>query len=115
MKHFVLATGLALMAAPLAAADMATGEQIMAAVSGNTIEGGMSDGTAYAEFYDPDGTIKAVDYTGGWSIKDDMMCFDYGEGPGCWSVVIDGDMVTWMNEGAEEGTGTLMQGNPKGF
>jgi len=75
----------------------------------------MSDGTAYAEFYDADGTIKAADYTAEWSIDGDQMCFDYGEGPGCWGVVIDGDMVTWMNEGAAEGTGTITSGNSNGF
>lgn len=115
MKHFALAAVVALIAAPALAADLASGDEISAAVTGNTITGGMSDGTAYAEFYDADGTIKADGYTGAWSIEGDAMCFDYGEGKGCWGVAIDGDMVTWMNEGASEGTGTITSGNSNEF
>tara|TARA_R110002072_G_scaffold259221_1_gene417835 strand:- start:60 stop:410 length:351 start_codon:yes stop_codon:yes gene_type:complete len=115
MKLIAIAAGVMLMAAPLAAADMASGAQIKAAVSGNTVQGGMTDGTAYTEFYDPDGTIKAVDYSADWSIDGDKMCFDYGEGGECWNVVIDGDTVTWMNDGVSEGTGTILPGNPNNF
>lgn len=115
MKLSVITASVILMASPLAAANLATGDQIMAALSGNTVQGGMSDGTAYTEFYDADGTIKAVDYSAEWSVEGDTMCFDYGEGATCWGVAIDGDMVTWMNDGAAEGTGTIVPGNPNNF
>jgi len=115
MKNFVFAAISMLVAAPVLAADLATGDEIRAAVAGNTISGGMSDGTAYAEFYEPDGTIKAADYTGEWSVTDNAMCFDYGEGATCWGVVIDGEMVTWMQDGMSEGTGTIASGNVNGF
>jgi len=115
MRMFVLAAAAAFVASPLMAADLATGDEIRAAVIGNTVSGGMADGTAYAEFYDADGAIKADGYTGEWSIVGDEMCFDYGEGPGCWGLVIDGEMVTWMNDGEAEGTGTIAVGNVNDF
>ncbi len=102
--------------APLAAEELAPGEAIMAAISGNTVQGSMDASGAYTEVYDVDGTIKAADYTGAWSIEGDTMCFDYGEAPvECWSVGIDGDQITWAMEGKASGSGTLLEGNPNNF
>lgn len=115
MKHFVLATALAVIAPSFAAAELASGDEIMSVISGNTVQGGMADGSAYTEFYDADGTIKGASYTGTWTVEADTMCFDYGEGQTCWGVAIGGDMVTWMNGGAAEGTGTVVSGKPNGF
>jgi len=94
---------------------MASSGDIRAALEGNTLSGGMADGAAYSEFYDADGTIKAADYTGHWGLVGDKMCFDYGEGVGCWNVKIDGDQVTWMNGETAEGTGTIAEGNPNAY
>jgi hypothetical protein len=110
------ATGfVAAMAVPAMASSLATSDEIKAAIIGNTVEGGMSDGAAYAEYYSEDGAIKADGYTGTWSLDGNDMCFDYGEGPACWSVSIDGDKVAWMNGDTEEGTGTIKAGNPNEF
>lgn len=107
---------LCLMAVPAYAQDMATGEQITAAISGNTVIGSMSATGAYTEFYAADGTIRAADYTGKWSVEADTMCFSYGEDPAtCWGVQIAGDQVTWIVNGAAEGTGTIQPGNPNGW
>lgn len=115
MKTFAFATVISLLALPLAAAELASGDAIMAAISGNTVQGSMADGSAYTEFYEDGGTIRGVDYTGAWSVEGDQMCFDYGEGKGCWGVAIDGDSVTWMNGDAADGTGTIVPGNPNSF
>ncbi|MBZ8119229.1 hypothetical protein KUD11_11300 [Roseovarius sp. LXJ103] len=115
MKNGLMAMALTLVAAPAWAHDAATGEEIMAAISGNTVQGSMVESGAYTEFYDADGTIKGADYTGTWSVENDQMCFAYGEAPACWSVHIEGDMVTWINDGNEDGTGTLVPGNPNEF
>ena len=115
MKHFTWAAALVFVASPLAAAELASGDQIMSTISGNTVQGSMADGSAYTEFYDADGTIKGADYTGKWTVEADTMCFDYGEGQNCWGVAMDGDMVTWMNGDAADGTGTVVSGNPNGF
>lgn len=115
MKKLVLAATAALISTPLLAADMATGDEILAAVSGNTVSGAMADGVVYAEFYAEDGTILADDYTGEWSVIGDEMCFDYGEGTSCWGLAIDGDTITWMNDGVAEGTGTIAVGNINDF
>lgn len=101
---------------PAAAQDAATGEAIRAAISGNTVQGTMSDASAYTEFYAADGMIKGKDYTGAWTIEADTMCFAYGTDPAtCYGVRITGDLVTWLAAGVDAGTGTLQPGNPNGF
>ncbi|MEM7074240.1 MAG: hypothetical protein AAGA28_15410 [Pseudomonadota bacterium] len=115
MKHFVCAAALSLIAAPVLAADTASGDEIRAALSGNTVQGGMTDGSAYTEFYEDGGAIKAEGYGGTWGVEGDQMCFDYGEGKGCWDVRLDGDQVTWVKDGADDGSGTILDGNPSDF
>jgi hypothetical protein len=113
----ILPVILALTLTPLAAAaqDLATGAEISAAISGNTVQGSMSASGAYTEFYAADGAIKADGYTGTWTVEGDAMCFDYGEGKDCWGVRIDGEAVTWVKDGADGGTGTIVTGNPNNF
>ncbi len=78
--------------------------------------GSMAASGAYTEFYAPDGTIRAADYAGAWSISQDAMCFSYGgAAPTCWRVRLDGDTVTWLADGTVEGTGTILSGNPNGW
>ena len=115
MKQLLIASAFALITAPAYASTMATAEDIMSGVIGNTVQGDMSSGEAYTEFYTADGEIKAAGYTGTWSIEGDAMCFDYGEGAYCLSVQLDGDKLTWLSDGETAGTGTIMQGNPKNF
>jgi hypothetical protein len=112
----LLATALAaLIALPAAAQTPATAEAIRATIIGNTVQGGMSDGTAYTEFYATDGTIRGKDYTGAWTLEGDRMCFAYGEAPTCFGVAIAGDQVTWLGEAGPAGTGTVVAGNPNGY
>ncbi|GLS85677.1 hypothetical protein GCM10010873_06500 [Cypionkella aquatica] len=107
---------LLLLASPAVAADLATGDAIRAAISGNTVSGSMSASGAYGEFYAADGTIRAADYTGTWAVKGDKMCFTYGQDPeNCWSVAITGSHVVWMSETGEEGHGSIKPGNPGGW
>ncbi|MFK7938300.1 MAG: hypothetical protein AB8B82_02905 [Roseovarius sp.] len=112
---FAAAASLILATPVLADGHMATAEQIKAAIPGNTVEGGMSDGAAYSEFYQADGAIKASGYGGYWGLVGNKMCFDYGEGVGCWNIKIEGDKVTWMNGDTAEGTGTIQSGNPNSY
>ncbi|AWB48899.1 hypothetical protein HYN69_10670 [Gemmobacter aquarius] len=106
---------LAFAALPVSAQTFATGDQIKAAIAGNTVQGNMLASGAYTEFYQADGVIKGADYTAKWSVNGDEMCFDYGEGASCWSVQIKGDAVTWIKDGVEDGTGTLVAGNPNKY
>lgn len=110
----VLATAVLLPFAALAETP-ATADAIRATIIGNTVQGGMSDGTAYTEFYAIDGTIKGKDYTGLWTLDGDRMCFAYGEAPTCFGVVIAGDQVTWVGETGPAGTGTVVAGNPNNY
>ncbi|WP_135505398.1 hypothetical protein [Roseovarius aestuariivivens] len=116
MKVTRLAMPFALLATPLWAAELATGAQIADTITGNTVQGSMDSSGAYTEFYQSDGTIRAESYTGAWSIEGDTMCFDYGEGPAeCWGLKIDGETVTWIKDGEDLGTGTVLPGNPNGY
>ena len=114
MRLTVLALALTL---PLAAQaqELATGADITAAISGNTVQGSMTASGAYTEFYAADGTIRGDGYTGTWTVEGDAMCFDYGEGKDCWNVRIDGEAVTWVQDGADGGTGTIVAENPNNF
>lgn len=101
------------LAAPALAAS---GAEISAAISGNTVQGNMDASGPYAEFYAADGTIKGKDYAGKWSVEGDAMCFEYeGTPKDCWNVEIGGDQVRWLKNGASEGTGTILPGNANGF
>jgi hypothetical protein len=114
MRSAVLALALTF---PLAvsAQDLAPGAIITAAISGNTVQGSMNASGAYTEFYAADGTIKGDGYTGNWSVEGDAMCFNYGEGKDCWGVRIDGEAVTWVQDGKDGGTGTIVAGNPNSY
>lgn len=91
------------------------GAAITALVAGKTVEGSMLATGPYAEFYAADGTIRGDGYTAAWSVDGDTMCFDYGEGPGCWSVGQAGDEVLWIEDGEVVGTGRVVEGNPNAF
>lgn len=115
MKRFILTACLACALTPALAEGLATEADIQSRISSNTVQGSMMDAGAYTEFYDADGTIKGDGYTGNWSVENDQMCFDYGEGADCWSVRINGDDVVWIKDGEEDGTGMIVAGNPNNF
>jgi hypothetical protein len=106
---------LAALTAPAYAETLATGAEITVAISGNTVQVSMTASGAYTEYYAADGAIKGQGYTGLWTVEGDTMCFDYGEGKDCWGVRIDGEAVTWVKDGADGGTGTIVAGNPNSF
>jgi hypothetical protein len=114
MFRFVIIA--ALLATPAFAQDLATGDQIRAAVAGNTVMGSMAASGAYTEYYAADGTIRSADYAGRWTIDGDTMCFAYGDDPAtCWGVQLSGDQVSWIVNGTVEGSGTIVAGNPNGW
>jgi hypothetical protein len=105
-----------LLATPAFAQDLASGDAIKAAISDNTVQGSMLSSGAYTEFYAADGTIKGKDYTAKWTVEGDAMCFTYeGAAPDCWQVKIAGEAVTWVKDGVDGGTGTIVAGNPNNF
>lgn len=100
------------------AEEALSGDEIKGVVSGATVDGQMSDGTAYSEYYDADGTIKGKDYQGKWTIEGDMMCFAYqadGSDKACWQVAKNADGVAWMKDGKVEGTGKVTSGNRNNY
>lgn len=118
MTRFSAALGLALaVLCPLTAAaqELATGADITAVISGNTVQGSMTASGAYSEFYAADGSIKGDGYVGTWTVEGNAMCFEYGDGKDCWSVRIEGEVVTWVEDGVDGGTGIVTAGNPNNF
>lgn len=117
MKRIISAGAMLLAATSVALAGaLATGEQISAAISGNTVQGSMIASGAYTEFYGADGVIKGKDYSGKWRVNGDTMCFQYGQDPeACWQVRLEGNQVTWVKDGKDDGTGTIVTGNPNKF
>jgi hypothetical protein len=113
---YPLAAAFLFFISPAFAQDLASGEDILAAISGNTVEGSMAASGSYAEYYEGGGQIMGKGFAGSWMISGDQMCFAYGPDPAsCWNARIEGDQVTWINAGVEEGTGTIRKGNPNGF
>ncbi|TAG30472.1 MAG: hypothetical protein EAZ40_01455 [Rhodobacterales bacterium] len=108
---------LAALACPAFAETLATGPEIAAAISGNTIDGTATGQGPYVEYYGKDGTIRGYDYSGRWSIQGDLLCVSEVTKL-CMAVRINGDLLTWVNdgEGGEDGaTMQILPGNPYGF
>ncbi|MFN3846785.1 MAG: hypothetical protein ACK4RZ_13335 [Paracoccaceae bacterium] len=113
--RFVLCL-LACLPMPAFGQELASGEAIRGAVVGNTVRGSMAASGGFEEFYKPDGMIRGPDYTGQWMIKGNRMCFAYDGNPAsCWQVRLNGRQVVWVGSGGDEGTGTILPGNPNSF
>lgn len=107
--------GLMFMALP-AAAELAKGDAIMAAISGNTVQGNMDSSGPHAEYYGADGVVHGKDYQAKWSVEGDTMCWVHDGVPkDCWGVEIVGDQVRWVKDGKAQGTGTILPGSPNNF
>ena len=134
IARFRFALGLSFLAVPAFADMLAAGDEIRAAISGNTVQGAIAG--AYTEFYAADGTIKGKDYAGKWRVDADKMRFAYDKREAdCWQVCLTGDQVAWVKDGTDDGnddgtddgkddgkddgnddgTGTIVAGNPNGY
>lgn len=106
----------ALLPMPANAQDLTSGEAIRAAIVGNTVRGSMVASGGFTEYYAPDGAIRGPDYAGQWSIDGNRMCFGYDGNPAsCWGVRVSGRNLVWVGPGGDEGTGTIVSGNPNNF
>ena len=99
------------------AGNALSGDEIKAMMADTTVEGKMNDGSAYSEFYQADGKIKAKDYAGKWSVESDSMCFDYTTQPGkmCYQIGRNATGIDWIKDGKVEGTGTVSKGNIRNY
>ncbi len=114
IRRFILC--LLTAASPALAETPAKADAIRGALVGNTVAGNMLASGGYAEFYAPDGSLRAADYIGKWAIKGDRMCFDYGEAAEtCFAVALSGNRVVWLGDGGEEGAGVITAGNVGGW
>jgi hypothetical protein len=117
VKHAAALSALILTLSTASAwAEMAKGDQILAAISGNSVQGNMDSSGAYSEYYAADGTVFGKDYKAKWSVEGDTMCWVYDGSPkDCWGVEIAGDQVKWVKDGKAQGSGTIAKGNPNDF
>lgn len=98
------------------AADFATGDQITATITGNTVQGSMTASGSYTEYYSADGTVHGPGYKAKWSVEGDTMCWVYDGSPKeCWNAALSDDQVSWIKDGKTEGDGTILPGNPNNF
>ncbi|MGI9508510.1 MAG: hypothetical protein ACR2QJ_04075 [Geminicoccaceae bacterium] len=103
---------------PVLADDEApTAADITAAVSDHTYQGSMNVAdSGFAEYYAPDGTIRADGYSGTWRTEDGAMCFQYGDNPEkCFEVRLNGPSMEMYKDGALDGNGMLIEGNANNF
>lgn len=116
-KRALFATAVLLgLAAPVWAQQAVSGQAISKAIAGNTIRGHMVSTGGFEEFYDPSGAVRGGGYSGTWSVDGNRLCLSYdGDPKACWALAISGNQVVWIGSGGEEGTGTILPGNPKGF
>ena len=116
MKYILIATAVLFAITTPALAQIATGAEISAAISGNTVQGSMDASGVYTEFYADDGTVFGSDYKAVWTVEGDQMCWVYDGSPkDCWDAEIDGNQVQWIKDGTSQGTGTILPGNPNAF
>ena len=100
-----------------------TKAEILSKVIRNTVMGTTPNGSAYAEYYTPDGIVHGIDsktgkYTARWSLRDDdLMCWASDNAvEGCVLLVIKGDTIKYqLINGSTEGPVKLVPGNPKGL
>ena len=97
--------------------DAPSAEEVEANVSDHTYQGSMSvAGSGFAEYYAPDGSIKADGYSGVWRTEDGTMCFQYGDKPeSCFEVRFHGPSMEMYKDGELDGNGMLIDGNPNNF
>ena len=114
--NFVAMTGGVVLSALSAAVSATpTAGEINDAVSGATYQGSMTQ-SAFVEYYAPDGSIRGEGYSGQWRVEDGRMCFQYGSDPeSCWHIELNGPAMTLIKDGAVDGAGMLIQGNPNEF
>jgi len=82
---------------------------------------GVSDGQPYAEYYTADGSVRGKTggepYTGSWQVVGEEVCFTYPK-PGnedevdCYSVLKNGDALTWIGSDGGVVETTYVEGNP---
>jgi hypothetical protein len=107
---------LSLLVVPAIADDALTGDGLRALIVGNTVQGTMETSGGYAEFYRPDGTIRAATYSGTWSIEGNSFCTQVGADPReCWQGAKAGDEIHWLKDGKLDGTGRVTPGNPNNY
>ena len=99
------------------AETLLTESEIRDLVVGNTFAS-ESDGTAWSNYYQPDGTIQEIwggkRFCGYWAVSGPVMCFGWGSQSYCRTLSLDGSTLKHFKvDGRPRGEGELLQGNPE--
>lgn len=98
------------------AAELASNDELISAITGNTVQGSMQASGVYTEYYADGGVVYGLDYTAKWSVEGNSMCWVYEGSPkDCWNAIVTADQINWIKNGKSLGTGTILEGNPNNF
>ncbi len=111
---------------PAEAPTMLTGEEIRSLISGNTVEGRVTDGYYFKGYHAPDGRVsatsekggKAYQSTGTWQIEGNTVCVNWADRDwksGCGAYVKNGESYQFKSTGRGSPsipTAKLVDGNP---
>ncbi len=114
---------LALLAGAAVAEYRLSDQQILAHVSGNTLQIVTKNLEEAVAYFNPDGTAKGLDggrdFSGSWKVEDDMLCLDLPQFEGqtrCRRVFVRGDEVfLFTTTGEPAGSLKITKGNPRNF
>ncbi|MEN3793457.1 hypothetical protein [Fulvimarina sp. MAC3] len=114
MRISILASAAATVLAFTAPAfAQSSAEDIREALVGNTFQGDMGS-AEYTSYFGEDGTYMDASGSGTYEITDEGVCYP-GTDFGCYQATIDGNQLQWSKDGKDEGSGTIVEGNPLGF
>ncbi|WP_018173995.1 MULTISPECIES: hypothetical protein [unclassified Thioalkalivibrio] len=97
--------------------EPATGSEIEAAISGDTVDSKIHGAGRTVDYFAEDGEMlnENDEIESSWTVEDDALCMTFNGGSDCWRLSIEGDSITWLRDGEEAGTGKIRDGNPEGL
>lgn len=108
-RSFVAATA-AILAFSAPAFAQSSADEIREALVGNTFQGDMGS-SEYTSYFGEDGMYADGSTTGTYEITDEGVCYP-GTDFGCYQAQIEGDQLQWSKDGENQGSGTILEGNP---
>lgn len=90
-------------------ARFASADELNENLVGNTFAGDMGS-AEYTSYFGEDGTYYDASGGGQYEVTEDGICYP-GTEFGCYSAQIDGEQLTWFQDGENVGSGVIMDGD----